>query len=311
MMDMIADYSVKTPIEAYGYLREATLSSQSRAIVQSLMECATEISVERGYAPASRQSLDMFYKANEIANNINDSTEARSWSSTAESHAKLSMVELEGNSRMTDPAEVEELVSRAKLGYRVATDPVGIQIATTTYLESEFRRQPIDRRLLIAMLDLEITDYLRNVYDESVSPEFRSKPLEIRQAFSNWIMGRGWASFRLVAILVVVQALGAVGWLNPQMCSVLTSSSVLLYAISCLVSLFRSRRLWRESQRLRVTLPTELMSFYRELHSTKSLNTKRVRQEAERLSRAGAVWLRLIWPLLDDIESRGVVALAN
>ena len=308
---MMINNSFKIPIEAYDYPGEAVLSSQGRAIVRSLVDHATEISTERGYAPGSRQSRELFNKANEIANKINDSIEARRWSSTAESHAKLSMVEAEGNSCMTYPVEVEELVSRAKSGHRMATDPIGIQIATKIYLESEFRQQPVERRLLTAMFDLEITDCLRNIHDENVSPEFRSTPLEIRPLLLNWAIGRGWASVRLAAILVAVQALGAVGWLNPQMCSVLTSGSVVLYAIGCLISVFRTRRLWRESQRMRVTLPTELMGFYRELHSTKSLNIKRVRQEAERLSRAGAVWLRLIWPLLDDIESRGVVALPN
>ena len=275
-LKVLIDRTVWLPFEAKEDARHAALSSQSMMLIKAFFDQAIEISVRRGFAPGSAGSWEVVCNAYDIAEKINSSGPLGGIPLTAKERAKLTVEEANEIFSITSRTDAKELVLRAKLGHRLALDPIGLEIAIGSYLKSEFRPRFADRLLLIALFDLEITAHFRNLHYENFVEHQPLATPRLRSPRVARPVDRGWAKL-----------------------------------FTGIISYLKLPINWSNRQGLDATLSDDMIALYSEIHSVEPLSVKRMRQQAEKLSHRGAIWLRSIWTLLDDMEARGVVTLTE
>lgn len=276
VLKVLIDKTAWLPFEAKEDAQQAVLSSQSMTLIKAFFEQAVEIAIGRGLAPDSALSWEIVGKAYDIAEDINTSGRLGGIPLTTQERAKLTVEEVKDIFCLTSRTDAKELVLQAQLGHRLAIDPIGIEIAIRNYLRSEFRPRLADRMLLTALFDIEITNHFRNIYYENSSDH-------------QWPTAPVLYSPRAAS-------------LSKRGCATLFTG---------IASFFKPRLRLSDRQRFHVALSSDMIELYSEIHRVGPLSVERMRQQAEKLSYRGAVWLRSIWTLLDDIEARGVVTLTE
>jgi len=313
-MRRVIENSIQLPDEASEEAKAAEKRSQAMFVVRALTEEGIRVAKDKGFAPGSDEAWEVVGRAADIARDI---TFARSFTAlpfSLEERAKLSEKEVRNIFRITHPAHDRDLIPDAKKGERMRLDRSGFEESVGTYLRNEFRAPSVERALLVALIDMEITEFLRYVHEADIFTK-KSKASEVaRTPFVRWLLGRFWAVVQLVVITACI--VGAVSYdlISAETGMLLFFGAVILLVLGTVMTLFfyfQYRKAWATQRRGLVDLPFEMIGLYRELHSDGPLSVRRVRERVQQLADMGTVWPGAVWALLEDIEARKVTSLHN
>ena len=191
-------------------------------------------------------------------------------------------------------------------------DKAGFEEAVGRYLQSEFRVPFADRSLLTVAFDLEITAYLKQIYERNFFTRQSVASVMNRAPIVTWLIGRFWALLRFAIIAVAVLAAIHFSWISEQAAFWVVVVAFGLLAggtIISFISYLSFRQRWTASKQVLVDLPRAMVGFFGEVHSTGPLSIRRVREQSQKLADMGTVWPGVVWALLDDLEARGVISL--
>ncbi len=185
-----------------------------------------------------------------------------------------------------------------------------IEYGVEKYLESEFRIPYVDRTLLVALTDVEIAAYLKQIAGSKLFdlPDYRSM-LEGDVAWGAWLTGllkigtiAGLAVGGMFALHMLVHPLPEAVRLGVIFATgIIAVPLTAMMTWGCLIDR-RSTKLTDEEEKT----VDRMMSFQCEVHGAGPLSVPHFRRLLDEARRDGVVWPKAAWALLDDIERRGI-----
>mgnify|MGYP003624298544 CR=1 FL=1 len=309
MRERLIENSIQLPFESSEDAQRAELRSESMDFERAFFDEGIRLAKERGLQPGSEDAWAILEEAAEVASSITFARHSRMPFSSTE-RAKLTVKDVQRIFRVTHDAYPADLIADARNGRDMKVDRQGLESSVSDYLRSEFRPPHSDRALLVALIDMEVTAYLREIHEKDILTGQRMVSIVERAPILTWLIGRGWAVLRLTLIIAAIIGIVWFEWITGELATFLIRGAVFLFLIGTAVSfvsylMFRQR--WKVLRQRLVELPSEMTRFYSELHSDGPLSVKRVRQLTQELSDMGAAWPGAVWALIDDMEARGVV----
>lgn len=211
------------------------------------------------------------------------------------------------------------LIEHAKKGEELCVDKDGFEVAVGKYIKSEVRHPDVDRLILTALMDMEISSYLKEVFDERA---FIGSGLGAVYAARIHPFKRFLKTLLLRVVLTVLASVGAfvfsayvyplrfeVPFFVAVGCIALFFGTTLISAVRLPFQIQQYNTAVKHLEMGVVQLPETMMSFYHEYHTSAPLSVRRLRKRTEELSEKGVVWPQSLWPLLDDLELRKVAVL--
>jgi hypothetical protein len=179
-----------------------------------------------------------------------------------------------------------------------------------SYLRSEFRDARIDRMLVRALADTELSSFLALQVGPGI-PLLRS-PLEAAREGVIW----PWAKRTLMgAIITVALCVGLIAlntyfpsmpdWLVLGGMVVIAGGYVLLTLVSLIALVFHGPKVAATRKAAMETIRAGI-DFYTEFHSPGTISLPHYRMRMEEARQKGIVWPQTLWALIDDMEHRGV-----
>ncbi len=281
-------------------------------LIAAFADEAIRIAMERELPPGSDEAWAILEGATELASSITFTRLLGRLPFGMEQRSRITAEEARRIFHFTHDVDAGLLVADAKAGHRMKVDGEELEHNVGSYLASEFRPSAADRALLVALFDMEITAYLKTIYEKNLITGKRTVAEIGRPPVVTWSIGRAWAVLRLFLAAAAVLWASNRGWIAPNTALILLAGAVVLFSIGTVVSFFSYlsfRNHWKANLSRLVELPAEMVGFYAELHSAGPLSVKRVRHQAQKLADAGAVWPGGVWALLDDLEARGATTL--
>lgn len=186
-------------------------------------------------------------------------------------------------------------------------DPIDAEHGVSVYLESNFRIPEVDRILLIALTDMEIAGYLRQVFQRRLFGEEN-----IFRGYANvgWWIGLGQTAIGVTIGLGLIFAIHTfVADMSETVRIILFAGVAFLAAtkigIHTWALLFYGAGLRSEDSKI----VQQMTNFQFEVHGPGSLSVPHFRKLLEECRQSGIVWPKSIWAILDDLDFRGVTRL--
>nr|WP_296429789.1 hypothetical protein [Roseovarius sp. BRH_c41] len=314
MRDRLIESAKQLPDEASEEAQRAEIRSQSMELMCAFFDEGIRIAKERGLEPGSADAWEILETAYDVAKDIELCGTLIRLPFSIEERAKLNSDEVRRIFRVTHDAHPRNLISDAMRGQKMNVDKAGLENSVGRYLRSEFRPRFADRALLVALIDMEVTAFLTEIYEKNIVTGRSAASTMNRKPVVMWLIGRCWATLSLVIVVAAIIGIHAIGWIGEETALLLIVGAGFLFAISTVwsfIAYLSFRQRWKGLHPKLVSLPCEMINLYKELHSDGPLSVKRVRQEIERIAVMGAVWSGAVWALLDDMEARGVITITE
>lgn len=302
--------SFRLPSELPEEIHEAERQSQTTWVFETLLARAAELGQQAEIKPGSEESLHLLERAYETASDLTFGfwfhrlpvfNEARL--------AEMSREEVANALRIL-PEDGRYFVQRIKelRLYDVARDD--IETGVESYLESEFRVPQIDRMILVALTDMEIAAYLKEVAGSKLFnlPDYGAM-LERNIAWQAWFIGL--LGIGTIAGLAVGGMFAFDMFVNPLpeavRLGVIYATGFLAVPLFALMTWFaffdhRGKKLTDEQEKI----INQMVTFASEVHGPGPLSLPHFRKLLDDGRRDGIVWPKATWALLDDIERRGI-----
>lgn len=290
--------------------------SQAAVIRQALLEQARELCKEKGYATDTPQSWEVFEKASYIGSELtwpsysmNNRPSSKAGSETIKEQSRKLF-------RLTSSVPPDNLVHEAKNGKSLNIDKDAFEEAVGLYLNSELRASKVDRLVLMTLIDVEITHYLREIFE--TNPLVPVSQVDTYRRIGTPILT--WFTLRLrralYAALFATASIALLAFLSPSDLAIgiwISGILALLWFVDAMLGLFAlpsavsSYRLNRERfERLYSKIPDTMLGLYYERWTDGPISIPRMRHRIEEAAEIGVVWPSAIWPLLDDLETREI-----
>ncbi len=312
--------SLWLPQSASQEAKRAELDSQYIRTLRRFLQLASENAKAEGLAPDDDEAEDFLDRAYVIATDLLDPFTDLPYSD--EERQNLDAAEVRRRLSITYPAEPLLLRYHLKQHGRLGVDRTSVEASVRGYLESDFKHREIDRILLLALTDMEITAYI----DEMETKDFfsRKSPAELAREpiWWSWTKGRvrsllSWALVALCGLFLnyLWQQYGQsfspnLGtppfWFLPGV----LGFSVVMFAASTLftfVTLVLFGRKYTENAEHILSTLAAAVTFYQEFRSSGPISVRFFRQRLEETRQVGIIWPSSVWALLDDIEARGQI----
>ena len=312
MRKQMIDAAIQMPEDASSEVQRAEMHSQAMALLRAFLDEAIRVAEERGLEPMTPEAWRVVELGGSIANDILYSISYSQLPFSMEERAKLNAAEVRRIFHVTHPTPARDLIAEARGLQQALVDKAGFEEAVGRYLQSEFRVPFADRSLLTVAFDLEITAYLKQIYERNFFTRQSVASVMNRAPIVTWLIGRFWALLRFAIIAVAVLAAIHFSWISEQAAFWVVVVAFGLLAggtIISFVSYLSFRQRWTASKQVLVDLPRAMVGFFGEVHSTGPLSIRRVREQSQKLADMGTVWPGVVWALLDDLEARGVISL--
>ena len=293
----------------------ATKQSQASRTLEIFLDGAARQAELANFLPGSDEANRLFERARWLWCNLFYSFD-RGCGHGYPSGTMLTFAKVRDFYSMGSSIDRDQLFNEAKKGRRLELDLRSFTAAMEPYLLSDFRNFAVDRMILCALIDKEITDYLESI----MFPSEDARTSKVTR------FGRGahpliqWIDNVIIGLLVSALALivswyGAFhGWLSDEIAIFVAVGVPGLVAVGAAMRLWASMTTlthWRRERMFLIELPGAMRSFYGELHEPGPMSLPRVRRRAEELCNLGARWPAAVWALLDDLNARGVVLLPS
>lgn len=313
MRKRVLESSMRIDPEENGECSSIERGSQAGLIRRWLVEQAERKCKAEDYKPDTDESWEVYGQAGDIGDSLTWPKYYVCNVPFGEDQRGLSQEIATDAFRLTNGSHPNQLIADARNGKSLNIDKDEFEAAVGQYLKSELRDTRVDRLILMTLIDIEITHYLKQV--------FWSHPLSSKSAFenyqnskspiSNYVYSTLWRGF--LAILISGAAIGtsllfdeayftAAAWTATVTLSLWAAASVLgLILLPRVVTNSRQNR-----DQLKETferIPTEMVKIYNERWTDGPLSLRRVRSLLEC---SAITWPSAMWPLLDDLEERGV-----
>ena len=207
-----------------------------------------------------------------------------------------------------------QLIEEAKKGSILPVDRESFEFAIARYIESKYKLKSVDRKLLVALIDMEISAYFRELFEKDIlfGTSMFNRLGKGRGPILRWSLGRikGAAYTAIASVLFVlltninVISVEVTFWTILGLWTMFAVSS----AISIIALFLGYSDLKKTQQRIR-DLPTEMMSLYAEAHDVGPLSVERIEGRLQQLEKLGAVWPGSLWALIADLKHRDVFVL--
>ena len=312
MRERCIENAIQLPDDAPYDVKRIELRSQSMRLMGDFLDEGIRLAKERGEQPGSENAWETLAKASQIASSIIWAGALMRLPYSQEDRAKLTKEDARRAFSITHEASPRSLVADAAKGKSMQVDRAELEESVSAYLRSDFRIPFADRVLLIALVDMEITAYLQEIYEKDFYTNKSAASVMRRKPIVTWLLGRGWAALMLALIAAAIIASANYDWIAVDTAFFLILGALALFMIGTVwsfVSYLFYRQRWKSLRPKLVEIPSEMISFYRELHSAGPLSVKRVGQQAQKLSDIGAVWSGGVWALIDDMQARGVIVI--
>jgi hypothetical protein len=282
------------------------------------LESATELAKSRGLTPDSEETEELFARAFQIASDLKSAALIGSYDTNWLREKDISDDVVRDALALTSRADPTRLVHEIRRGGRLQISRELFEGSISRYLDSELRHPQVDALLLIAIADLEITAYLHAMVTwkpligaRSALDLFRNNGSLLWLWFKGRLRGVLWVILTIASLLASVRYLGVP---SERVTLFLSLGVIGLYLLTTVVTfpivLAKSRTFAEERDRTLILIQA-MVALFGELHAPGPLSVAHLRARFTELQRKGAVWPNSLWPLLDDLDARGVLILGS
>lgn len=212
--------------------------------------------------------------------------------------------------RMTWSAIPQNIVEEARSFGKLNVSAPDLEHGVGTYLKSDFTDAKIDRFLVRALADMELSAFLWLQFGSKFVP-FDS-PLKEASKSVVW----SWIKSRLIGLLVTLAVCIGLAVLKayvPRTPDFIVLGGIALFAggyllftaISFVTLLIYGPKISRERKAALATIKAAL-DFYNEFHEPGTISLAHYKMRLEEARQTGVVWPQSLWSLIDDMEHRGV-----
>lgn len=271
--------------------------SQPYAILGFLLENAEQLGV-----------AEKTETAFELASDLAWSTSAPLSAGNRQKHDQLS--EFQRDYALTYWAEADLVERTVKRDGRLRITRDKYESTIGDYLKSGLQDPRIDRILVLSLTDLEITAYFDEIH--SVDLFSQRLPYQVSNTSAPLLWLKGRVNFFALSLSIVAISWGLSFFWQSGPEWLLTfgiATGTLLFGLSSAISLFAYPS--AKAAFAKMSEPMDqvrgLMSrFYSEFRTAGPISTPFFRSQVEELRSCGVIWPSSLWPLLDDMESRGI-----
>jgi hypothetical protein len=313
MKKTIIENTAQLPSEASDDHHHAEKYSQVRLVRIAFAEEAISRCKAKGLAVGSSEAWEEFECANKIADDLIYPAMI-SFPFSPEKRFAMTPREITAAMSITSGTDHRDLLRLATQGEKLQIDVPSFEEAVGGYLQSDYRIPVIDRIIITALLDAEITGYFHHLMAKDIFTNI--SPFDAfgrgRHPLSMWIRGQGKALVFYALCMAVAEGLKIFDIVSPDTANFLILGIVgvaILWFFITLIGLTLYIPAWRKRRPRFVDLPDKMRQIYSELHSSGPISVKRIRDKVQNLEEMGAVWPSALWVMLDDIEARGTIAL--
>ncbi|SFP86380.1 hypothetical protein SAMN04488047_11521 [Tranquillimonas alkanivorans] len=301
--------SIYLGAEAPRNCQEIEKNSDHMLVNRILLDLGLERVRKEGLDPDSCEALEILDEAHGIASDITGAF-FQAVSAAQRRGAELEVAEARRAFSMRFRGEPRWFLSEVKKHGELQVDRDGLEYAVGRYLDSPYRDLQVDRLLVQALSDMEITAYV----EEQVRPNpfpGRSR-LQVQRAslLVGWLKVSAKAAGVLALYLVGLVGLYALvpnlpaAWLIAA--GLAGGVIYLLFTLAVLVSAIRAGPKWRRMRETTETLIDKMTSFHVEMRGSGPISVRYLRDRMQQLTEAGVIWPQSLWSLLDDLEARAV-----
>lgn len=313
MKKTIIENTARLPIEASDDQHRAEKNSQVRLVRIAFADEAISRCKAKGLAVGSSEAWEEFECANKIADDLIYPA-MTAFLFSAEKLSTMSPQEITTAMSITSGTDHRDLLRLATHGKRLQIDVPSFEEAVGGYLQSNYRIPVVDRIIITALLDAEITGYFHHIMAKDIFTKI--SPFDAfgggRHPLLMWVRGQGKASVFYALGIAVAVGMKVFDIVSPDTAAFLILGIVgvaILWFFITLIALFLYIPAWRKRRPRFVDLPDKMSQIYSELHSSGPVSVKRIRDKIQNLEEIGAAWPSALWVMLDDIEARGTIAL--
>jgi hypothetical protein len=277
-------------------------TSEQALLYRTFLTVAAEQAKAKGLSPENRETLHLFDKAHECATSIT--------CAFIPPVQEPDLDRVRRAFRMSWTATPGNLIHDARKVGGMAVSASDLEHGIGDYLRSGFRDARIDRMLIRALADTELSSFLAIQVGPGI-PFIRS-PLETARGGMIW----PWAKRTLTgAFITAVVCMGFVAvdsyfpglpdWLVLGGIVVIAGGYLLLTLVSLIALAVHGPKVAATRKAAMETIRAAI-DFYTEFHSPGTISLPHYRMRLEEARQKGIVWPQTLWALIDDMEQRGV-----
>lgn len=277
--------------------------SEQMWLTRLFVDLAADKARAQGLAPDSPETRGILDRAIRVANAI---TFAYS-----PVYADSSKEDVQRGMRMTwgvHPRNIREEV-RSRGGMNVSS--ADLEHGVGVYLNSDLKDPRIDRLLVRALADMELSSFLNLQVGSPISLFDSPVQQASKSVVGGWIKGRLVALLITIALCAALLALKAYVPATPDFVvlgalALFAGGYLVITAISFVALLMHGRRISSERKALLETVKAAV-DFYGEFYEPSgTISLAHYRRRLDEAKQAGIVWPQSLWALVDDMEHRGI-----
>lgn len=320
--EQILENYLRVPHEASDAAKSAERKSQAFRMIACFVDAGIASAKSEGLEPDQQYSfLDpVFERINESAGIGNEIVFAFQYGK----HDAIFFDEKVSEQKVKDAFKLSygvpssDLLTDARLGKRLLVDRSSLDEAIGRYLAGSVRPSGVDRFLIESLTDMEISSYLAEMLDETrIIGQSPSQILRgIRHPVQSWVASRVWRFGLLMSLIAGVFFISSQTDITSDTSLLASLVFIAVFLLDALFSLIRLPSLLKHYKTAHrtltksvVDLPALMHAFYTEYRTNGPISVKRLRAKLEDLEREGVVWPSSLWPLIEDIEKRNIIAL--
>jgi hypothetical protein len=208
----------------------------------------------------------------------------------------------------------EQMMWEFKERGRMKIDRDSLESVVGEYLEGGIRSPVVDRFLITAIADMEITAYLDQVQQKNpLTGGLSTLDVAQRPIFASFLKTRLRAlliSCFLVAAGILLDSYVATtpGWLTLGLVGLGIggfAAGSIIHLIMMLIYAPKAKKSQLETQGIILAM----LDAFSEMHAAGPVSVRRIREKLEAGEAVRVSWPSSIWPLLEDVERRGALAI--
>jgi hypothetical protein len=287
---------------------EPELSSMENAsdqlkLIRTFLTLAVEQAEARGLTPDDGEFLSLIDEAFECATSVTNAFTPPTSDGVNDGRAQRAF-------RMRWSAQPGTILHDARRMGAMEVSGACLEDGVGRYLRSPFRDPRIDRVLVRALADTELSNFLWLQVGPGIP--FMSSPLETAQQGLVWpfvkrtLTGLAVTAVVLAGLIALMTYFPATpDWLVLGGI-VLAAGGYMLLTAASLVALAVYGPKVAETRRAAMETIRAAVNFYTEFHGTGTVSLAHYRKCMDEARQKGVVWPSTMWALVDDMEQRGV-----
>ncbi len=278
-------------------------ASDQLRLIRIFLTVAVEQAKARYLTPADSEALKLLDEAYECATSI-------TYAFTAPLENETDTGRVHRAFRMSWSARPGNLLHEARRIGSMEVSAADLENGIGGYLRSSFRDKRIDRVLIKALADTELSSFLWLQIGPGI-PLLKSPLEEAREGVIwPWVKTTLKRFAIMAAVCAALIALNSYlpatpDWLVLGGIGLFTIGYILLTVISLIALVIHGPKL-AETRKSAMETIRAAIDFYTEFHSTGTISLPHYRKRVEEARQKGIVWPQTLWALIEDMEQRNV-----